>query len=153
MNAGGYGILIRRFHDAANVVAQAKGKDYTGQDEDVLKNFKTVAERAGLKPLQVWMVFFLKQVDAIASAVKFPDSPPSEPISQRFIDLHNYTNLGLALFLDEGYSGFKSDAALVKWATLTDADREQMFTDAVKDRHAEGDPVVDDVVTIHKVPQ
>lgn len=136
MNAAGYDTLIGRFHEAAKEVTVAKRHDYTGNDDDVLKNFKAIAERAGLTALQVWTVYMLKQIDAVTSAVKFPGSPPSEPISQRFIDIHNYTNLGLALFCEKIVPS-EHDPEFTKWATLNRGM-------PVPQAHPEGEPVVDE---------
>jgi len=75
-----------------------KGADYTQQSEDVLHNFKEVAEWTGLTPLQVWSVYFAKHILAIMSYVKHGDVK-SESIEGRFRDAGNYLLLGEGLLL------------------------------------------------------
>ena len=36
----------------------AKQPEYTNKSIDVLNNFKTTAESIGIKPMEVWAVFF-----------------------------------------------------------------------------------------------
>lgn len=85
-----------------NLIAECKGiqdskrDEYTNTSDDVLNNFKRVAERAGLKPLQVWLVYFLKHVDSIQNFVKTGHGG-SEGIESRFQDAINYLFLGYGL--------------------------------------------------------
>lgn len=72
-----------------------KGNDYAA-DDDRLANFKRLAERLGLSPIQIWGVCFVKRVDAILEFAK-SGKIESEPIRERFVDAHNYLDLGLAL--------------------------------------------------------
>jgi hypothetical protein len=65
-----YEILRKSHHDAALAVANAKRKDYaanpgTGDVDDVLYNFKEVAERAGVSPKLVWLVYFTKHIMSV----------------------------------------------------------------------------------------
>lgn len=76
----------------------SKRPGYTGGNEDVLTNFKRVAERTGLTPGQVWCVYFLKHIDAITSIMSRPDLPVSEAPIGRFGDAMNYLELGWALY-------------------------------------------------------
>jgi hypothetical protein len=82
-------------------VMSSKRPGYTGGSEDVLANFKRVAERTGLTPLQVWAVYFLKHIDAITSIVTKPHLPISEAPLGRFGDAMNYLELGWALYNEE----------------------------------------------------
>lgn len=66
-------------------------------NQDVLHNFKTVAQRVGVTPGQVWAVYFLKHIDAITSIMCAPDLPVSEAPIGRFADAVNYLKLGYAL--------------------------------------------------------
>jgi hypothetical protein len=43
----------------AKSIVEKKRPDYTIGNADVLKNFKSVAERSGMKPIQVWLIYFL----------------------------------------------------------------------------------------------
>ena len=78
----------------------AKGLEYTQGSEDRGANFKRLAERLGVDPLTVWFIYFHKQVDGIASYVKF-GKEYSEPIEGRFDDAMNYLVLGLSLIADK----------------------------------------------------
>jgi hypothetical protein len=86
---------------AAASIEEAKRAGYTMGSEDVLANFKRIAERTGLTPLQVWAVYFLKHVDAITSYTTRPDLPVSEAMEGRVCDAINYLKLGWGL-IQEG---------------------------------------------------
>jgi len=66
-----------------------KGHDYTGANEDTLANFKMVAQRTGLSPLQVWTVYFTKHADAIQTYIRKGELK-SETIESRIEDAINY---------------------------------------------------------------
>jgi len=83
--------------DLAESIENAKRPGYTGANVDILHNFKSVASRLGLTPLQVWGVYFLKHIDAIQSFSKDPCIPQAEAIAGRFADAVNYLKLGYAL--------------------------------------------------------
>jgi hypothetical protein len=95
---------IRRVQDD---IETAKRPAYTVGSRDVLANFKRVAERSGITPLQCILVYFLKHIDSIQSAVGVHTSasegeiPQAEPIVERFADAANYLNLMLALMIEE----------------------------------------------------
>lgn len=72
-----------------------KGNDYSS-DADRLANFKRLAGRLGLDPMQVWAVYFIKHIDAILTYCKNLEVQ-SEAIRLRFADARNYLDLGLAL--------------------------------------------------------
>ena len=82
----------------ADGIENAKRPAYTGANTDVLHNFKSVAARLKLTPMEVWSVYFLKHVDAILSAAKDPNIPQAEPLVGRFADAVNYLKLGYALY-------------------------------------------------------
>lgn len=81
----------------ANRIETSKRPGYTGGDLDVLKNFKAVAQRAGISPEQAWTVYFLKHIDAILSIMNQPNLPVSEAPIGRFADALNYLKLGWAI--------------------------------------------------------
>jgi len=83
--------------DAAAEIERAKRPSYTIGSEDVLANFKRVAERVGVTPGQALAVYMLKHVDAVTAALTNPAIPQAEEITGRFADLLNYTKLGYAL--------------------------------------------------------
>lgn len=84
----------------AKNIEDSKRPAYTGDNIDCLHNFKSVAERLGLTPLEVWGVYFLKHVDAIISYAKDKDIPQAESIDSRFADAINYLKLGYAIMKD-----------------------------------------------------
>lgn len=86
-------------------IQEAKRPAYTIGNEDVLHNFKSVAERVGITPGQVLSVYFLKHVDAVISALAKPHLPQAEAVKGRFADLVNYAHLGYALLEDGKLAG------------------------------------------------
>ena len=81
-------------------IQKAKRPAYTAGREDVLHNFKSVAQRVGITPGQVLAVYLLKHVDAVVAALAHPHLPQAEPVVGRFADLMNYAGLGFALLED-----------------------------------------------------
>lgn len=90
--------LLRTAED----IESSKRPAYTIGSEDVLANFKRVAERTGQTPGQVLATYMLKHVDAVTSALCRPDLPQAEAILGRFADLINYAKLGYALIEERG---------------------------------------------------
>ena len=80
---------------------KGKGHDYTAGNDDRLINFKEVGKRAGVSPLQCWLVYFLKHVDSICTRVSTGKQESGEPIEGRIADIRNYALLGLALIKEE----------------------------------------------------
>jgi hypothetical protein len=83
-------------HEAERI-QEAKRPGYTRGDTDVLKNFKTAGEAAGITAEQAWAVFAKKHWDAILSIMTQPNLAVSEAPLGRFADLRNYLDLGWAL--------------------------------------------------------
>lgn len=82
----------------AKSIMDGKQPEYTNNDEDVLHNFKSTAKNLGLKPMEVWGVFFYKHIQAILSHAHNPDMHQAEPIQSRYADAMNYLYLGYALY-------------------------------------------------------
>lgn len=80
-----------------------KGKVYT-TNEDRLSNFKSIAQDAGITPLQVWQIYFSKHLFAIKSYIKGGDEGP-EGIESNIEDLRNYVDLFYALVYEEDQLG------------------------------------------------
>jgi hypothetical protein len=97
VNQKTYEDVTRALLDEANGIETAKRPGYTLGNDDVLKNFKAVAARAGITPEQAWAVYFLKHIDAITAVMTRPDLPVSEAPLGRFSDAINYLKLGWAL--------------------------------------------------------
>lgn len=98
MNQKDFDLKRQSLHSKAETIVERKRTAYTMQNDDVLHNFKTTAERCGITPLQAWAVHFEKQVSATMNYCKGGD--PGEPIEGRFCDLQNYLELGYALMLE-----------------------------------------------------
>lgn len=96
-----YSELIKQLTDHRHGLSASKRKDYTKGSDDVLANFKNVAESTGLRPEQVLLVYMQKQFDAVANYVKSNGQSESEPIKERISDLLNYGELLWGLLNDE----------------------------------------------------
>ena len=90
--------LIQDLDILARTTMNHKGPEYTNGNTDVLHNFKSTAQKAGVDPLPVWYIFFDKQCSSVAAHVKTDNLTQAEPIETRFADIINYCRLGLALF-------------------------------------------------------
>lgn len=95
-----FNLTTEKLMDLCLSIADAKRPAYTSGSADVLHNFKAVAARVGITPMQVWAVYFLKHVDAIVTAARSPDTPQAESLDGRFADAINYLQLGHALIGD-----------------------------------------------------
>ena len=106
MNAQEFSQFLDNLIDAEKKIMVDKGNDYTkaneGAEEDRLYNFKDVAARTGLTPIQVWGIYFTKQINAIEKYIR-TGKVASEPIEERFKDARNYLALGLALIQEEKF--------------------------------------------------
>ncbi len=78
----------------AEKIMRSKMVDYAG-NKDFTANFVRTAERCGITPRQVWLVFADKHWGAVSAYVR-NGKTESEDIKDRIADLHNY------LFLLEG---------------------------------------------------
>ncbi len=100
MNPEEYYQIRKELLEFAEEVAAPKREEYTGQSQDILYNFKRIAERLGMSPLQVWAVYFNKHVDSVNTFIK-GEASVSEPMGSRFADMLNYLFLGIALIIEE----------------------------------------------------
>ncbi len=73
-----------------NRLMLVKGKEYTVSDEDKFKNFKSIADRMGLKAEQVAMIYLLKHMDSIRNYLKTGKESSEESIMGRIQDARNY---------------------------------------------------------------
>tara|TARA_R110000744_G_scaffold247685_1_gene364197 strand:- start:177 stop:569 length:393 start_codon:yes stop_codon:yes gene_type:complete len=85
----------------AQGIMDMKQPEYTNDNEDVLYNFKTIAEMMKVPTEQVWATFFFKHVQAIMTHASEPEFAPAEPIQSRFADAINYLFLGYALLCEQ----------------------------------------------------
>lgn len=82
-------------------IMKAKGKEYTIGSDDKLQNFKDVARQLGLRPMQVWDVYFSKHIASIHNYVKDGIEASNESIEGRIMDAQNYLDLFQALVIEE----------------------------------------------------
>jgi hypothetical protein len=82
----------------AEDIRRKKQPEYTLENTDILNNFKQSAIRAGVDPMQVWSIFFDKQLSSIQAHIKNPNLVKAEPLDSRWADLYNYLLLGFALY-------------------------------------------------------
>jgi hypothetical protein len=101
MDTERYDEVCARLLGEAQALELAKRPSYTIGSPDVLANFKRVAERTGLRPGQVLMVYALKHLDAVTSALVDPTIPQGEARLGRFADAINYLKLGYALLEEQ----------------------------------------------------
>jgi hypothetical protein len=90
-------IIKDDLYATASDIRNAKQPEYTMESEDILNNFKQAAKRAGVSPMQVWSIFFDKQLSSIQAHIKNPNLVQAEPLDSRWADLYNYLLLGFAL--------------------------------------------------------
>ena len=74
-------------------IMESKRPAYTIMDDDPMRNFKSVASRMHLTPMQVALVYFLKHVDAICSTISAGNTTDPEPLEGRFADARNYIDI------------------------------------------------------------
>jgi len=67
-----------------------KGEEYTVNDEDKFKNFKSIAERINSTPEIVALVYLLKHMDSIRNYVLHGKESSDETIEGRIHDARNY---------------------------------------------------------------
>ena len=93
-------IIVRELNNYSLEIMSQKRPEYTNENEDVLNNFKTTAQRLNVSELKVWATFFDKQVQSVFAHVKNANLKKSEPIHSRFSYIINYCYLGYALFTE-----------------------------------------------------
>lgn len=90
-----YKLIAARSSERMNLL-ELKGKAYAGSD-NVFANFERNGERMGLTKYQVWLVYFMKHIDSIVTAIKEnPENPvdkSGEPLVGRIDDAVNYLDL------------------------------------------------------------
>ena len=118
MNKDKYKEMSEQLDKAAKSIMDAKQPEYTNQSPDVLHNFKTSAEQIGLKPLEVWAVFFHKHVQAILSHAHNPEMHEAEPIESRYADAINYLHLGYALMNEREEEAIDSERGWIMDSTV-----------------------------------
>ena len=102
------------FFDLAMSVSDKKRVEYciSNHDEDVLYNFKYVADRLGITAEQALMVYVLKHVDAICNDAKTGVQVSDETVMSRAIDVCNYMILYTSLKKEPHENNTKPDGAV-----------------------------------------
>lgn len=98
MNKQTFEKLVERMEKEEHKILLEKGEEYTRGNEDVLKNFKGIAEDCGADLKLVWYIYFRKHIDSIANYVKVGEVKSNESIQSRINDTRNYLLLGMAIF-------------------------------------------------------
>ena len=70
MNNKEFEELVKKFEQEEQELLLLKGKEYTIGNEDRLYNFKSIAEKIGISPMQLWAIYFQKHSDSIINYVK-----------------------------------------------------------------------------------
>lgn len=95
-----FGAFTNEMHDVffpkLEAYSNAPG---TSSFRKALGNFYRAAEATGCTPLQVWLVYFMKHVEAAKAFARTGAAP--EPIRGRLIDIANYAFLGSLLAEEE----------------------------------------------------
>lgn len=101
--------LCDEFRYIENELMAVKRSDYTKDDNDVLINFKKVAEFEGTKPARIALTYLLKHIHNIAQAVETGKyewewtASDGEGLKQRIADARNYLLLLAACFDEEAH--------------------------------------------------
>ena len=82
--------LADKMHIKEMRLMKDKGKEYTVNDTDKLKNFKSIAERLKTFPEFILLVYLLKHMDSIRNYILDGTEACDEPIEGRIIDARNY---------------------------------------------------------------
>ena len=98
MNNKRYAHLTETLLSSTKKVADSKRHSYTGGSDDVLANFKRIAERLNVDPFVILGVYLNKQVDAVNTYIK--DGTLSEPFEGRIVDCLNYIFLAHAMYVE-----------------------------------------------------
>lgn len=94
---------IRMGHilSVADEIQESKNPAYSGKyGQDVHANFKEIANMLDVDPMEVWAVYFMKHVMALANYAKDPDIEQAEGIEGRFADALNYIRIGYSLDIE-----------------------------------------------------
>jgi hypothetical protein len=94
---------LKVFQDFSNQFSEimlSKGMDYA-QDDDVLSNFKLVAEICGTTPGMIAMVHMATEVVRLGNLLNRGTIPNNESIAESAMDLGMYSMLFMMLKIDE----------------------------------------------------
>ena len=90
MDVDKFFIFASEEFDAEMDIMRDKGREYTVHNSDKLHNFKSIAERTGLKTEVVLLVYLLKHMDSIRNFIQEGVEASDEPIAGRIRDARNY---------------------------------------------------------------
>jgi hypothetical protein len=113
--------LMEQIHEECQNLRGAGQKEYAHRDENAFANFERVAERLGLDPKQVLMVYMEKHLDGIHSFVQGHHSQ-REDVRGRINDVIVYCCL-LRGMVDEEFGPYRtSDKPALGASVLPQAD-------------------------------
>lgn len=87
--------MVEYLHGLRMNVLEAKGADYAWKG-DRLSNFREIATLLGVHPMEVWAVYMMKPLIPLLK-MAIHGKLESEPWEDRFVDVHNYADLGYAI--------------------------------------------------------
>lgn len=88
--------VVGEMLEAAERINETKGRGYAG-DEDILRNFYSVATRTGATVWQVWATYVLKHVDWLRTFFETGVAHGDEGAVSRLTDIYVYAALGAAI--------------------------------------------------------
>lgn len=97
VSASKYDWLSQELLEEARQIEQGKRGVYTRGSEDVLANFRRIAEMTGQTPGEVLVVYMMKHVLSVCTALTNPDIKDPEALIGRFADNINYLKLGYTM--------------------------------------------------------
>ena len=101
MNQEQYDLVTQQLASIAREIEEKKRPGYTTGTEDVLSNFKRIAEQTGTIPEKIAMIYMLKHLDSIRTLLNDLeseiDNDDPEPWYGRIADIFNYVRLLYAL--------------------------------------------------------
>lgn len=95
--------IFKHFISKQKDILLTKGKDYSS-DNDVLSNFKTIADSCNMSPKLVWFIYISKHWDSVKNYIS-KDRLYSESIQNRLLDIANYCILLSAIIHEETFDG------------------------------------------------
>jgi hypothetical protein len=149
---------IDEFLDDCLDTMRRKGHDYRqGNDDDVLHNFRTVAESVDSDMMKVWFTYFYKHYSAMVTFIKEGGQSESEPIEGRIKDQIVYLLLFYRMVQEKKAEPWKPVAEIARRAEELGALKKGVFAhiadveDSAKFPTPEENPPVDVVKeTIHE---
>jgi hypothetical protein len=105
MNSERFNELRKEIIKRSFSIADAKGKDYTNGNTDILKHFKEGGKDFDIPTEKYLGIMLKKQMNAVYNYIKTNGQSESEPIEQRISDSINYLIFLEALIMETREQG------------------------------------------------